>query len=239
MAQRRYSRLAKVEEKKAKRSIFIYSSLTIIFLVIIFLYGIGFLSHFADFINNLAGGDKPIVISDNTPPAPPRVDSFNEFTNKTNVTLSGSAEPGAIVSIIFNKDYVEVVADADGKFSHDFDLLKGDNTFSLYAVDKSGNKSNVTQTYTITYDNEEPKIEITKPEDHQTFYGTSEQNITIEGTSEPNSTLTINDRVIVLSSSGEFKLDTRLEPGDNNFAFKAVDQAGNESELNLTVSFNP
>jgi len=237
--QRRYSRLAKVEEKNARRSIFIYTGLTISMVVIIFLYGIGFLSRFADFINNIAGGDKPIEIIDHTPPAPPRINTFSEFTNQDNVTLTGDAEPGAIVSIVFNNNKNDVVANADGKFTHDFPLFDGENTFSLTAIDKSGNQSNSSNTYTITFDNEDPEIELTKPEDGHTFYGSAEQNMTIEGATEPNSTLTINDRVIIVSSSGNFRMDTRLVPGENSFTIKSIDPAGNNSELIFKVSFNP
>jgi hypothetical protein len=234
-----YSRLAKIEKRKARRKIFIYGFLTIFSIVIVFFYGVPFLSKFASFIMNISGSNSPIQITDTTPPAPPRFDSMPDSTNKTNIRVSGSAEPGASVIVSLGSSSKEVVADSDGQFSLTLDLKSGTNYIKGRAKDKSGNESADSKVYSIEFDNTPPDLEITKPQNSQSFAGQSQKQVSIEGTTEPDVALKVNDRVIIVSENGSFSTSYSLEEGENTLDFVATDRAGNQTEQSLTVNFSP
>ena len=102
MIRRNYSRLASVEERKNVRSAFLFAGLTILALTLLFFVGIPFLGKFTAFVSDLGKSNKSITGGDTTPPAPPRFNTYPEFTNDVRVTISGNAESGVTVKVEFN-----------------------------------------------------------------------------------------------------------------------------------------
>jgi hypothetical protein len=49
----------------------------------------------------------------------------------------------------------------------------------------------------------------------------------------------INDRIVSVDDSGTFQYTTTLNDGANTFAVKSTDQAGNTTEKDITLNFNP
>ena len=233
-----YSRLASVEERRAKRALFIYGGLTIGLILIVIFFGFGLASRFANIINRSGTSNNPINILDKTPPAPPKLDSTTEFTNKTKLTIEGSAEAGTTVSLKINGDLEEIVANADGHFSTSLDLDKGENTISAVATDQAGNESTISNTLTITYDNEPPELIITKPKSGDSYSGKA-KSISIEGTTDQGASVTINDRVAIVGGDGRFNYSYGLNEGENTLVIRATDQAGNEVEETLTITYSP
>lgn len=235
---RKYSRLATVEERKNIKNAYFYVILSVIALVFLIFFGIPLLVKFAGFIGDIAKSDKPVEISDITPPAPPQFDNLVEFTNKEVLDITGKSENGATVSIRANNETSEVVANSDGKFSFVFNLDKGENTIDAKATDTSGNQSTQTQTYKIVFDNEEPKIEISSPSDGATFFGSGQRQLSIKGTLDETVDLTINGRTVFLKDDNSFAYSTTLSEGENKFEVKAIDPSGNESLTTFTVNFS-
>lgn len=236
---RNYSRLQSVEEKRNVRSAVFFIFLTIAAIVLLFFYGIPTLGRFAAFVSDLGKSGKSISVNDHTPPAPPKFDYINNFTNQQSSSLSGVTEAGATVKLIFNGNLQEVLADKDGKFLFNLQLDNGTNTYSAVAVDTAGNVSQKTQGYTITFDNKPPNLAIDSPSDGSQFFGSNQRQVTIKGSTDQNDQVTINDRVVAVDDGGKFQYTTSLNDGDNKFAIKAVDQAGNSTEKNITLNFTP
>jgi len=235
---KQYSRMASVEEKRNVRSAILFVFLTIGALVILFFFGIPALGKFTAFVSDLGKSDKAIGINDKTPPAPPRFDSFPDFTNQKTINLSGNGEAGATVKLTFNGKDMENVADKSGKFTFSIDLNDGENKFSGVAIDQAGNQSQKSSDYKITFDKKQPDLTIDSPNDGSQFFGSNQRQVTIQGTTESNCQVTINDRILAVDDNGKFQYTTSLNDGENKFNVKSVDQAGNTKELNLTFTFS-
>lgn len=233
-----YRKFASLEQKKNIRKTFVFGVLTVGLLALLFVFGIPAMARIASFVGDFGKSDKPIDIADNIPPAPPRFLGLPEATNKTNIEITGTAEPGAKVTLTVNSDEVEVIADNSGKFIANVDLLNGDNTVKAIAKDNAGNVSQPSEKVGIVYDNTEPKLEIESPEDGSEFTGSSQRQVTIKGKTEAEVLLNINDRSVSVNSDGTFSFTTTLSEGENKFDVKVKDKAENETESTLTLRFS-
>lgn len=239
MVRRSYSRWASVEEKKNVRSAVRFGILTLVTITLLFFFGVPAVGKFAAFVSDLAKGQKPITRTDNTPPAPPQINTVPEFTNQKSVKLTGSSEEGATVKLTFNSSEEEVVAGKNGEFSFDLKLIKGVNKFEAIAVDTAGNESQKTKEYKITFDDESPELTIDSPDDGHQFYGSHERQVQINGKTEEGVNVTVNDKYVSVESDGTFQFTTTLNEGENKFNVKATDQSGNVTEKELTLNFTP
>jgi hypothetical protein len=234
-----YSRLQSVEEKKNLRSTIIFTVLTVAAIVLLIFVGIPLFGRLSVFISDLRGGGKAISKNDTTPPAPPKFNYFPAFTNQQTASVSGTSEPGATVSLIFNGSNQQVIVDKDGNFSFNLQLVDGVNTLSASAVDSSGNTSQKSKDYTLTFNNKPPALTIVSPADGTSFFGSNQRQITIQGTTDTGSQVVINDRIISVDDNGSFQYTTTLNDGANLFTVKATDQAGNSTQKDITLNFNP
>lgn len=234
-----YSRLASVEEKKNVRSALGYILLTIVGVLLLFFVGIPALGKFAAFVSDIGKSNKTITTNDHTPPAPPHFNTFNDFTNQQNVSVTGTTEAGATIKLTFNGNEQDALADKDGNFSFNLALDNGDNNFSAVAVDTAGNISQKSKDYKITYDNKPPDLTVDSPSDSAQFFGSAQRQVTIKGTTEATAQVTVNDRIVIVDDAGIFQYTTTLNEGSNTFAVKSTDQAGNTTEKDITVSFSP
>lgn len=234
-----YSRRESVEEKKNFRSAAILIILSIAALVLIIVVGLPTIGKIATFVSVLRGGNVAVNSNDKTPPAPPTFNTFPDFTNQQATSISGTAEPGATVKFTFNGSEQDVLVDKDGNFSFaNLQLENGDNIFSAFAVDTAGNVSQKTAEKKITYDNKPPTLSIDTPIDGAKFFGSGQRQVTIQGTTDSGSNITINDRIVSVDDSGKFQYTLTLTDGDNKFAIKSVDPAGNLTEKDITLNFS-
>lgn len=232
------SRLARTEEKSNKKKAYWYIILTITSLVLLVFLGIPAIVKMASFLTELRSSGEPIGIEDTTPPAPPQLDDLPEATSKSAITISGTAEPGVTVIIYLNGEELETLVDNSGEFSHSSGINKGENVVYALAKDSAGNESQTTEEYYIVFDNESPDLEISSPEDGAEFYGSKQRQVTIEGLTEDDVKITVNDRFVVVESDGTFTFATTLSEGENSFAIKAEDKAGNTAEKSITLHFS-
>ena len=239
MIQRKYSRLNSIEHKKNIRSAAMYMALTIAAILLMFFLGIPLLGRTIGFLADLQTSDQQIDSQDTTPPAPPSIDLLPEVTNKTAVEITGRTEEGAIVVLTFNDSTEEIVANSEGAFSYNWNLWKGENTLKALARDKSGNESQETKTFTLSYDDTPPDLTIDSPSNGHVFNGTRERQISIEGSTESGTSLNINGRRVVVDDLGDFSFFTSLSEGENVFDVVAKDDAGNETKTSFSVTFNP
>jgi hypothetical protein len=236
---KRYSRLARTEERQSIRRAIFFTFLTIVSIFAFIFLGLPVLAKFAGFLTDLKKSGLPIERNDTTPPAPPRLENLPEYTNEFSVEVKGTTEAGASIILFLNNDEEELVVNKDGEFNFTFKLDKGENTVSVKARDAAGNESQETDTYKIIFDNEPPELEITSPEDGKEFYGSKERQVSINGKTEESASVIVNDRIVAVDASGNFTFVTTLSEGENGFTIKTEDKAGNSTEASLTLRFTP
>ncbi len=86
----------------------------------------------------------------------------------------------------------------------------------------------------ILFDIKAPTLNISSPMDGEQ---TTAATITINGTTDANTTLTVNGLAVV-NNGGSFSYELALELGSNGIKIIATDPAGNKSVRNLTVTRN-
>ncbi len=234
-----YSRKVKVEESRNKKKALWFGFLTIVVLVLFFFYGFTALARLAVFLGDLKKGSQPVESNDTTPPIPPRFEPLPKATNKKQIEINGSTEPGATIELSINGKANELLANSDGEFRFAADLKSGDNIISAYSQDSAGNKSNETDTQTVILDTEAPSLEITKPQEGASFYGSKDRQLLIEGKTEENAQVNVNGRHVVVEGSGSFTFLMTLSEGENKLDIKTEDMAGNVTEKTITVTYSP
>jgi flagellar hook assembly protein FlgD len=148
--------------------------------------------------------------------------------NKSNLTLEGITEPGAIVFIGGTSQPLRV--DNSGRFSFQYKLNDGDNTIDLQATDAAGNTTRVKRVVGLV--TAPPDIELTRPLDNE---WTNQQLLTIEGTTRPGATLEINNQTVKVNADGSFQHQMILDQGDTTLHFVATDTVGNIATLDRIV----
>ena len=236
---KRYSRRARIETKRNIKKIAFYIVSAIVIILVLFFFGVNLLIKYAGFFMELNSSDTPIEIVDTTPLPPPNLRNYPRITNQEELVISGGTQSGARVKIAINNREEEVIANNEGQFTFIYKLNRGKNQFYAFAIDASGNQSANTETISIEFDNEPPELEIIKPENNAEFIGPENRQISIEGQTESGAQVNINGRWAVVDTNGKFNYTLSLEEGENNFTITAKDEADNETEVELTVSFTP
>ncbi|MGD0523045.1 MAG: Ig-like domain-containing protein [Candidatus Microgenomates bacterium] len=234
----RYSRLTSIEEKKNTRRAIIFIVITLAVIAGLFFYGISLSANIATFFSGLKSGNVTTQVKDTTPPGPANIVNLPQATNQQNLQISGTCEPGATVMLSLNDNITSTTADNNGNFVFTVSLNKGDNKIFATVKDQAGNVSQPTDTYTVTFDNEVPKLDISSPQDGASFYGTKQQTVTLIGTTKPGSNATVNDRLIRLNDDGTFSYQYTLSTGDNVLNFSVTDQAGNQTTKSITLHYS-
>ncbi|MCL1520091.1 Ig-like domain-containing protein [Enterobacter cloacae] len=178
-----------------------------------------------------------------------------ESTNDTTPTLSGSAAPGDIVSILDNGKVIgTVTADRNGKwaFTPDTALADGQHTFTVTATDAAGN-ARTSGSFPIVIDTAAPSpaeniVINDNVVDKQGPVGpgdtTDDQSPTLSGEAEPGSVVDIYDNdekigSVIVDDEGKWSYtpDTPLAKGDHEITTTVTDPSGNTSEPSPGISF--
>ncbi|MBG0524111.1 Ig-like domain repeat protein [Enterobacter cloacae] len=178
-----------------------------------------------------------------------------ESTNDTTPTLSGSAAPGDVVSILDNGKVIgTVTADSNGKwaFTPDTALADGQHTFTVTATDAAGN-ARTSGTFPIVIDTAAPSpaeniVINDNVGDKQGPVGpgdtTDDQSPTLSGEAEPGSVVDIYDNdekigSVIVDDEGKWSYtpDTPLAKGDHEITTTVTDPSGNTSEPSPGISF--
>lgn len=235
---RHYSRLESVEEKRNTRKAVVFALLSLIIIVFLATNGLSLITKVIGFATSFKKSPQTIDLLDKTPPSPPFLQSVPDATNVSPFEIVGKVEPGNTVVISFNNKEEEIQTDNNGNFSAKYDLVKGENSFFAYTRNPAGNRSQDTKNYVLIFDNEAPDINIIEPADGKSYYGSKQKNVTIKGTTEIDSSVTVNDRIATVDDNGAFSLNYSLANGENNLTIKSVDKAGNQKEINLKLFFS-
>lgn len=231
------SRFSRIEEQRTKKRLTLVILSTIIILVALITLGIPLLVRVSAFLGNSAGTTS---IDDKTPPFAPRLSPVNSATNSAQLKVEGYAEPETTLEVIRNGDKVkEILLGRDGSFLiTDISLDDGVNTIHAIATDKAGNESTLSNKLVITYKKKGPKLEIFSPEDGKTF-GKNDQEITVSGSTEKQSSVWINDRFVSVADDGKFEYKLRISDGENIIKIVSQDTASNQTTIERKVTYSP
>lgn len=236
MSTRVSSRLAKSQQKQLLRQ-------TIIYVVAAIALGLAFiffiLPRSINLFFTLTGGNQAAL--ENTSDVPPQVPAFSApppATASASITLSGFGEAKSEVVLVVNgqQQTTQRVND-EGAFTIDAQLSEGENQIAAFARGQNGQESSVSRTYSIVRDNQAPTLELEQPQDGQVIELARNQTMTIKGKTEPGSQLQVNGRSLYVNSDGTFSGSYQLQEGENKLEFTARDQAGNQTQKTISVTF--
>jgi len=236
----RQTRLTRKRYQKMTKKILFTVILSVVFILLLFFYGIPLLIRMSIFIAELKKPGDSISKNSNVVILPPILEPTYEATYSAKIKIRGTAESGSQVEIYLNGDsHKEIVSDNDGDFSTSIMLTPGENRIIAIAKDKKGNESPPSETVFVDLKTTPPELVINKPDNDQKFSGEEEKEITIEGETDQKVTLYVNERLIIINQDGSFSTTYKLEEGDNNLQFTAYDNAGNTAKKDLKVSWKP
>ncbi|MEG2878667.1 MAG: Ig-like domain-containing protein, partial [Comamonas sp.] len=222
-----------------------------------------------DMAGNTSLASSALMLTIDTSVAPPSapdllqasdsgISSFDNITNVTTPTLTGTADVDSSVTL-YDSDGVTVLgtalADGGGVWSITSNALaEGTHTLTAKATDVAGNVSAASAGLTVTIDATPPAAAPAPNLDAGSDSGASDSdNITyvstplINGTAEANSTVTLYDTggttvlgITVANPLGDWSItSSTLTQGTHNLTIKATDTAGNVSaasaELSVTI----
>jgi len=184
-----------------------------------------------------------VIVTRDTLVDPLVVDPVNGTpTNMKNLTLKGSTEPGAFLRATWdlvvgsgnNTTVIHrnatAVADQKGSFVLMLELNEGVNNITLFAKDTLNNTRYMNLTYKL--DSVPPVLVITSPKPNP--YYTNKNGVNIKGYTEAGARVFLNGQELQLYDL-QFTIRVEIFDGVNNFTVKAVDPAGNEVTMVLTV----
>ncbi|HEX9050891.1 MAG TPA: Ig-like domain-containing protein [Anaeromyxobacter sp.] len=163
-------------------------------------------------------------------------------TRAAEVSVAGTAEPGATVRILVNGSEVgtAVAAAGTGAFSATVPLpaSDGDAAITVVAVDAAGNASAASTAIVLAVDRTPPGA----PALVAPASPTNAARIALAGTAEPGATVEIVEAGAVVgtgaadATSGAFSISLALAEGDHVLAARARDAAGNVGPSSATVA---
>lgn len=149
--------------------------------------------------------------------------------NEPMIHLRGSVTVGNILRL--NGEIVQ--SKSDGSFDHGYRLIEGENILHFESQSPDGQNSSLERTVWLR--TIPPHLVINLAEG-QTI---SSPEIELSGNTEPAAAVTVNDRLIPVSASGEFQTQINLSPGENNITITTRDRAGNQTTIRRKLLYTP
>lgn len=214
-------------EKRTKRQTILFLLLSLVLLVLLFVYGLPALLNLTGFISNYKKSSPTAVgAKKELAPTTPRLSEDLTATSSAKVKISGVADPKITVELFQNGlSQGTIVAKDDGTFSFDVNLNSEDNSFTVQAVGDSGEKSFLSAEYKISFLKNPPPLEAFAAADG-----------TVTGKTNPGVTVAVNDRLVVVDALGKFSYQIILKDGENKITVVATDLAGNQTKKELTAA---
>lgn len=232
--------------EKGEEPIYPYIKLATIITVIIaillamWFWGLSILSNL-DAFWRIFNPNQEAIISQNkeNAPPPPYISPLSAATKDKKITVKGYSLEGVLVKLFLNdKETGSVRADKEGAFSFfDVEINDGLNIFTVKADAGGGVESLPSKAVSIKFLKTAPKIEITEPSDQANF-SQKDNTITIRGRTDPASIVTVNGQKALVTSDGTFNYLFPLTDGDNKISVEAIDEAGNKTTVEKTVTFS-
>ena len=178
-----------------------------------------------------------------TAPASPTLDRTTPaLTNQAPLTLQGTTEPGALLTLLGGATPVTALADSTGRFTVTVALTpNASNDLALYVTGAAGDGLTSAATeVTVVHDDQPPTVVITSPASGAILRGSVPVTATA---TDPNglSLLTLKADSTILAVGNTSPLTTSLDTttlldGAHTFSATARDQASNEASASLPIT---
>ena len=231
------SRLSRRIEQKTKKNLLLSILGIILVLLLVFKFGLPLLINLSLF---LSGGKGDAQLENKNPSfiAPPILNSLPLATSSASIIISGVASKDQTIKLYINDDLINTAkAQDDGSFSFKETIKPGENFIKAKAAvdDKD---SEFSDTIIAVYKNAPPSLNLNSPTDAQSF--SKDQNLVeVKGTTDSEVRVTVNGFWAITDDSGEFSYRLLLQNGENKIKIIATDLAGNKTEKEIKVTYNP
>ncbi len=206
-------------------------------LLIIFFATIGFklLINTSLFIANITSGSRgSSTINSQDFVLAPELLSLPDATSSASLAVHGTATDGSQLSIIVNgANQEELVVDGD-TFDTNILLQKGLNEIYVEMRMKKLNIFKKSDTYSVLYQNEKPKLIIDSPTNGSRI---SQTDITVSGSTDPDVSVRVNGSPTIANAEGKFSASIRIKEGENKIVITATNRAGTVETQELTAIF--
>ncbi len=236
------SHIKRHSEEQKKHTIFFSILGSILIILFLAIYGLPLFTKYILYLGNSKSPSNITPAQDGINyVAPPVLDDTFSATNSAIMTVKGIASKNQEVKLFVNGSIVDQqTTDNKGKFTfNNVSLTPGSNQIETKAYAGANKESSYSNVLNITYLNKGPTLNIVSPVDNQSFSGSSNQTLHIQGNTDPNCNVTINGSWAIVNSDGSFTYDFPLQNGDNHITFVSTDQAGNTTTVQRKVTFNP
>lgn len=235
------SRLLRRSEKQNRKQL----RASLIGIVVVIFIAINFgpflISGLGGLIDTLTGKSKQVTsLRSDADLQPPQLDPLPQGTTEELITVTGRAfyADGKVELFLNNSSYEVVRLNNSQDFEiEDVKLEQGENVFKVRMI-INNNKSDFSQEYKISYIKDEPRLEISFPDDGASF-SKADQEINIRGTTDPENTVKVNDFIAIVDTEGNFSNIFKLKEGENKIKVVVTNLAGRNTEKEITVSYSP
>jgi len=230
-------RTGRIEEQKQKRRLAIAIVGSISILVFFSLFGLKILVGFSLLVDKLRG-NSPTQQTASDIILPPILDPIANATNSSTLIINGSAQAElSIMLFVDDEESEKSTVSNNGTFSLAVDnLTEGTKHISAKVSDSKGNVSDLSNVLTVFIKKKPPILELAAPEDKSTLNG-DDNKVIIEGKTEDDTSITVNDRIIVVSGDNSFTYKYPLNEGENKLKIVARDAAGNTTTVEKSVTY--
>jgi len=175
-------------------------------------------------------------------PLPAQVDALPAFTNQNPITVTGSTEPDALITLLGAAQPTTVMADSVGRFTAQVALAPNAlNSLDVFATSAKGQGLTGAPTTTaVVHDAVPPSVRLLSPSDGATVTGTFivevEATDALAGVAGVG--LLVDGRLIAVTNVPpyRFSLDAKdYTGGRHTLTVQATDRAGNQATVSVTI----
>lgn len=230
------SRIGRYEERKLRTRLVLSIIGSIAIIAFLLVFGLKILVGFSLLVERLKGNSPTQQAQ--TLLLAPTLDPLPIATNSATLSVTGTGTPGAILILYVNEgETKKLTIPSDGRFSvPSVKVIEGQNTVSAKLTDEKQNLSDLSNVLTVTVKRSPPSLEITSPSPNATITG-DKNTVDVVGKAEEGSTVTLNDRFVVVRNDGSFFYTVPLSDGDNTLKVIATDAAGNQTIVERKVTY--
>lgn len=234
------SRLTRTSKEKTKRQIIFFAVAILVLLFVLSQFGGLILTSISSFTSRFSTNKPVVAVEDKNTLESPFIEDIPEATNSAEIHISGSASySDATVELFINGTrYDTSPLSSDQKFSFDDVPLRNGGNIIKARVKKGNALSDFTREYTVILNKDDVKLDVSSPSDGATFTR-GDQTITVQGTTNPNGTVTVNGFRAIVDETGNFSYYLNLAEGENTITIEAQSESGKTANKSLKVTFKP
>jgi len=232
------SRLKSNIKRQAIRNFIFIIGGFIILIVVVVAFGANLLTSFSLFVEKSQGNNDTTSTGTQTDSyvAPPTLNPVAVATNKPQVNISGFGQKNQSIILYLNNQIADKATVNDNNQFHfsSVQLQAGQNTIKVKAQDGS-KESDFSNTDTIAYLKNPPNLTISNPQDGQGFSKNTSPSVSIQGTTDTGSNVTVNGSWAIVDDQGKYNFLYTLKDGDNDIKVVATDNAGNQTTKEIHI----